>query len=525
MKNANQGEQCTFNNPIMPGFYPDPSVCRVGEDFYLVTSTFAYFPGVPIFQSRDLVNWKQIGNVLDRPSQLNLQGAGHSQGIFAPTLRYHEGTFYMITTNVSHGGNFVVTATDPAGPWSDPYFIEGAEGIDPTIFFDDGKAYYLGTRPCSEGVRYNGNWEVWLRELDLGSMKLVGDSYVLWRGAMVDVIWPEGPHLYKIDEYYYLLIAEGGTGPNHAVTIARSKSLTEGYVGNPNNPIITHRHLGKRYPVVNVGHADLVQATNGQWFMVMLASRPYGGSYSNLGRETFLASVVWEDGWPVVNEGRGILEEQGTLDLKPVPVEPQLRFDHFDSDRLGLQWMFLRNPQEDLYSLTERKGYLRLKLKPQTLKEKENSSFVCLRQRHMDYVAATAMEFVPGNANETAGLVVIQNDLYHIRIERALTENQQVLRVVTVIDGQDTHIAQIALDDEVSRVYIKMAATGQQLSFYYSTDGSQYHVVAEQVDTSSLSTEVAGGFVGCCIGMFSSSNGTSSDQVADFDWFEYGSYK
>ncbi|KAJ3197987.1 hypothetical protein HK101_010237 [Irineochytrium annulatum] len=198
-------------------------------------------------------------------------------------------------------------------------------------------------------------------------------------------------------------------------------------------------------------------AANGQWFMVMLASRPYGGSFSNLGRETFLASVIWEDGWPVVNEGRGILEEQGTLDLKPVPVEPQLRFDHFDSDRLGLQWMFLRNPQEDLYSLTERKGYLRLKLKPQTLKEKENSSFVCLRQRHMDYVAATAMEFVPGNANETAGVVVTQNDQYH-----------------------DTHIAQVALDDEVSRVYIKLAATGQQLNFYYSTDGSQYHLVAEQ---------------------------------------------
>lgn len=307
MKNSNQVEQCTFNNPIMPGFYPDPSVCRVGEDFYLVTSTFAYFPGVPIFQSRDLVNWKQIGNVLDRPSQLNLQGAGHSQGIFAPTLRYHEGTFYMITTNVSHGGNFVVTATDPAGPWSDPYFIEGAEGIDPTIFFDDGKAYYLGTRPCSEGVRYNGNWEVWLRELDLGSMKLVGDSYVLWRGAMVDVIWPEGPHLYKIDEYYYLLIAEGGTGPNHAVTIARSKSLTEGYVGNPNNPIITHRHLGKRYPVVNVGHADLVQArtVNGSWSCLLRvhmegAIATWGGRRSLLllfGRTDGLLSMRAAESW------------------------------------------------------------------------------------------------------------------------------------------------------------------------------------------------------------------------------------
>ncbi|SCY97571.1 alpha-N-arabinofuranosidase [Paenibacillus polysaccharolyticus] len=525
MNNVNQGEQCTFNNPIMPGFYPDPSVCRVGEDFYLVTSTFAYFPGVPIFHSRDLVHWKQIGNVLDRESQLNLEGAGHSQGIFAPTLRHHDGLFYMITTNVSHGGNFVVTATDPAGPWSDPYFIEGAEGIDPTIFFDeDGKAYYLGTRPCSEGVRYNGNWEVWLRELDLGSMKLVGDSYVLWRGAMVDVIWPEGPHLYKMGEYYYLMIAEGGTGLNHAVTIARSNSLTEGYVGNPNNPIITHRHMGKHYPVINVGHADLVQAPNGQWFMVMLASRPYGGAFSNLGRETFIASVEWEDGWPVVKQGLGKLEEQGVLNLPAVPVEPDLRCENFDNDELGLQWMFLRNPQENLYSLTERKGYLRLKLKPQTLKELENSSFVCVRQRHMDYVAATAMEFVPQHEYETAGLVVIQNDQYHVRIERACEGEQQVLRVMTWLGGEESQVGQVVLDGETPRVYIKMVALGQQLSFYYSTDGSKYHLVAGQVNTTSLSTEVAGGFVGCCIGMFSSSNGKSSDQVADFDWFEYGSY-
>lgn len=511
-----------YNNPIMPGFYPDPSVCRVGEDYYLVTSTFAYFPGVPIFHSRDLVNWKQIGNVLDRPSQLNLQGAGHSQGIFAPTIRYHEGTFYMITTNVTHGGNFVVTATDPAGPWSDPYFIQGAAGIDPTIFFDDdGKAYYLGTRPNSEGVRYDGNWEVWLQELNTETMELIGESYVLWRGAMVNVIWPEGPHLYKKDGYYYLLIAEGGTGPDHAVTIARSRKLTEGYVGNPKNPIITHRHLGKRYPIINVGHADLVQSADDQWFLVMLASRPYGGGYSNLGRETFLASVIWEDGWPVVNEGKGILAEQDVMQLTPAPAEPQLRCDHFDSDKLALKWMFLRNPQADLYSLTERKGYLRLKLKPQTMKDQDNPSFVCLRQQHFSYVAATALEFTPQSSDESAGLVVIQNDKYHIRFERAMRDDRQVLRVVTCINGQESNAAEAGVTGQ--RLYLKIAAMEQQLSFYYSTDGDHYHLVAEHVDASSLSTEVAGGFVGCCIGMYCTSNGTLSDNVADFDWFEYGS--
>jgi len=521
MTNLLNNNIVTYNNPIMPGFYPDPSVCRVGEDYYLVTSTFAYFPGVPIFHSRDLVNWKQIGNVLDRPSQLNLQGAGHSQGIFAPTLRYHEGIFYMITTNVTHGGNFVVTATDPSGPWSDPYFIQGAEGIDPTIFFDDdGKAYYLGTRPNSEGLRYDGNWEVWLKELNIETMELVGDSHVLWKGAMVDVIWPEGPHLYKKDDYYYLMIAEGGTGPNHAVTIARSKNLTGGYEGNQNNPIITHRHLGKHYPIVNVGHADLIQSVDGQWFMVLLASRPYGG-YSNLGRETFLASVIWENGWPVVNEGRGILAEQEVMRLTPVPVEPQLRCDHFDSDKLALKWMFLRNPQEDLYSLTERKGYLRLRLKSENFKAEGNPSFICLRQQHFSYVAATAMEFTPRSINESAGLVVIQNDMYHIRFEYAIVNERQVLRVVTCIDGEEANVAQV--DVEAERLYLKIAAMEQQLSFYYSTDADQYHLVTGNVNTSSLSTEVAGGFVGCCIGMYCTSNGTNSENVADFDWFEYGS--
>lgn len=282
--------------------------------------------------------------------------------------------------------------------------------------------------------------------------------------------------------------------------------------------------MGKHYPVINVGHADLVQAPNGQWFMVMLASRPYGGDFSNLGRETFIASVEWEDGWPVVNRGLGKLEEQGVLNLPAAPVVPDLRCEHFDHDRLGLQWMFLRNPQEDLYSLTERKGYLRLKLKPQTLKELENSSFVCLRQRHMNYIAATAMEFVPQHEYETAGLVVIQNDQYHVRIERAIEEGHQVLRVMTWLGGVESQAGRIVLDGETPRVYLKMAALGQQLSFYYSTDGREYHLVAGHVDTTSLSTEVAGGFVGCCIGMFSSSNGQSSSQAADFDWFEYGSY-
>ena len=214
----------TAKNPILNGFYPDPSICRVGDDFYLATSSFVYAPGVPIFHSRDLAHWEQIGNILDRETQLPVDGAEISDGIYAPTIRYHEGTYYMITTNVSYGGNFIVTAEKPEGPWSEPYYLgDDAPGIDPSLFFDDdGRCYYVGTRPNPEGVRYNGDWEIWVQELDLGQMKLVGESMAIWKGAVKDVIWPEGPHLYKKDGYYYLLHAEGGTGPEHSISVARS---------------------------------------------------------------------------------------------------------------------------------------------------------------------------------------------------------------------------------------------------------------------------------------------------------------
>ncbi|MCL2215900.1 MAG: glycoside hydrolase family 43 protein, partial [Defluviitaleaceae bacterium] len=209
----------TFKNPILPGFYPEPSVCRVKDDYYLVTATFGYFPGVPIFHSKDLVNWRQIGNVLDRPSQLPLDGAEISRGIFASTLRYYDGVFYLTSTNVSHGGNFLVTATDPAGPWSEPFYIHGAAGINPSLFFDtDGRCYYHGTCERQGGGKFFGDNEIYLQELDLGLMKLTGQRFVIWHGALKDSVWAESPHIYKKGEYYYLLISEGGSGHEHAVT-------------------------------------------------------------------------------------------------------------------------------------------------------------------------------------------------------------------------------------------------------------------------------------------------------------------
>lgn len=510
----------TFTNPIFPGFYPDPSVCRVGDDYYLVTSSFTYFPGVPIFHSKDLVNWRQIGHVLDRKSQLSLGAVGHSSGIFAPTIRYHEGLFYLVTTNVASGGNFIVTATDPAGDWSEPYWIADAPGIDPSLFFnDDGKVYFHGTRPSPTGEKYYGDWEIWLQEIDLGQMKLVGEKSVLWKGALIDSVWPESPHIYQKDGYYYLIIAEGGTGHHHSVTIARSKTITGNYQGNPGNPILTHRHLGRNYPIANVGHGDLVSTQNDEWWFVVLASRPYGGYYRNLGRETFLVPVVWEDGWPVMSDGTGKVEfSYPKPNLQEQVWLKASACDHFDQLTLDYQWNSLRGPLDQYCSLDARRGFLRLYLKQDKLTDLSTPSFIGRRQQHINCTATTVMEFAPKQESECAGLVVVQSNEYHYRLTRAIVNGSQRIILIKCSSGEE----EVVVDREcnLNKVYLKVVAKGQDYSFYFGESQSDLELVAT-CDGRILSTDVAGGFVGTYMGLYASSNGISSDNYAEFDWFEY----
>ena len=518
------------NNPIMPGFYPDPSVCRVGEDYYLVTSTFAYFPGVPIFHSKDLVNWKQIGNILDREEQIDLTGVSHSWGIFAPTIRYNDGTYYMITTNVGHGGNFIVTAKAPSGPWSNPYFIEGAEGIDPSIFFDDdGRCYYTGTRGRREGERYYGDNEIWVQELDVKSMKLIGESYAIWHGALRNVVWPEGPHIYKKDNRYYLVIAEAGTGHAHAVTVASGTSITEPFSGHINNPILTHRHLGLDYPIVNVGHGDLVETQNGEWYMVVLASRPYGGYYRNLGRETFLVPVEWEDGWPLINRGVGLLE--ATVRAPKLPTSqstPLPEKEDFDDNKLPLHFVYLRNPNPTNYSLEDRKGYLRMKLASEKLTELVSPSLVCIRQTGMSFTFEAKMEFNPIEDFEEAGIVILQSQAFHYRFVKMLKKKHNVLRLIRCKDGVEEVIEEVmeeAVDSEndsyKGQIQLCIRANLQELTFSYSYDNEEYYVLKTGVDARMLSTDVAGGFVGNTLGLYCSSNGKISTNYTDYDWVSY----
>lgn len=512
-------------NPVLPGFYPDPSICRVNDDYYLVTSTFAYYPGVPIFHSRDLVHWNQIGNILTRKEQLPLVEAETSEGIFAPTLRYHDGTFYLITTNVTPTNdlsNFIVTATDPAGPWSDPYPLDSA-GIDPSLFFDeDGKCYYCGTQNRREGSRYFGDNEIYIQELDLKTMKLVGESYPAWHGALRNVEWPEGPHIYKKDGWYYLLISEAGTAHHHAVSIARSKSLTEPFEGYKGNPILTHRHLGYNYPIVNVGHPDIVETQNGEWWMVCLASRTCGGYYRNLGRETYLVPFVWENGWPVVNPGKGVVEDHFVLpDLPAFSVDSLPDTVDFECENLPLNFLFLRNPKEENYSLTNRPGFLEMTLDADTLSSRGTPSYICQRQLAFHFMAETKMLFSPAAENEQAGMAIYQSQSFNYQFLVGKKGERTTLSLVKTCKDETETISETLLDDSYTEVYLRITEEGQDLTFTYSLDGKRYRTLADYVDARMLSTDVAGGFVGNTIGLYATSNGKPSTTVAAFDYFTY----
>lgn len=511
----------TAKNPVLCGFYPDPSICRVGEDYYLVNSSFAYFPGVPIFHSRDLAHWEQIGNILDREEQLPLAGSEISRGIFAPTIRYHDGLFYMITTNVSGGGNFIVTAEKPEGPWSNPYCLGWeAAGIDPSLFFDtDGKCYYVGTRPNPEGVRYNGDWEIWVQELDLKQMKLVGESMAIWKGAVKDVIWPEGPHLYKIDDYYYLLHAEGGTGPEHSISVARSKKLFQWFEGCPRNPIFTHRNLGADYPVIYAGHGDLVDDGKGNWYCIMLASRPCE-KHSSMGRESFLAKVVWENGWPVISAGIGHLEDELKLPFAPCRYTEEISHHdhlHFYGTRLDDRLLGIHTRNETQCSLTAREGFLRLFARKEQIQDTVNSSYLGIRQKDYCFVVSTGVEFEPRNA-ESAGLVYYQNHENHLRMEIKKGAGGRIFTVTAHIHGEDEVISETGIGAD-GLVEIVMRAENQKADIWIKC-GDQV-TMAASVSLLAYTTEEAGGFVGCTVGMYASSNGAEEGGCADFAWLTY----
>lgn len=283
-----------YANPVLPGFYPDPSITKKGDDYYLTTSSFSYTPGLPILRSKNLTDWELVGYALDREEQMEFSGARISRGIFAPTIRYHDGLFYIITTSVDNGGNFIITASDPAGPWSEPIWLPEVGGIDPDIFFDDDGRVYITHNEAPPGEPlYNGHRAIWMWEYDPAAQKVLPDSRKLLVNGGVDIsqepIWIEAPHIYKVNDWYYLSCAEGGTGPQHSQVVFRTRSLDEPFIPYENNPILTQRDLSwpRPNPVDTAGHADMIQTDAGEWWAVFLGTRPYENYLYNTGRDTF----------------------------------------------------------------------------------------------------------------------------------------------------------------------------------------------------------------------------------------------
>lgn len=503
--------QQTYRNPVLPGFHADPSVCRVGKDYYLATSSFEYFPGVPIFHSTDLVHWQQIGHALTRESQLPLAGQRASRGIFAPTLRCENGEFYMITTNIENGGNFYVHTKDPAGEWSEPVWIEEKQSwMDPSLLFDDDGTVYF--------TRHDGGEKggVAQARIDIKTGKLLEEPRRIWSGT--GGVWPEGPHLYKIDGMYYLMIAEGGTSYNHKITVARSKNAFGPFEAYAGNPILTH--LGKPdLPLQALGHGDLVQTDEGKWWMVLLGVRPHERQHElqhHIGRETMLAPVTWQNGWPVVNDGKPLALEMsaaGLPPLKPLPKAPVRTT--FDTPRLALDWTFLRGPATGLYALGERPGMLRLKGAAVTLDDIATPAFVARRQQHLNARIATRVEFAPTAAGQVAGLALRQNEANHYQIRIAGDARGRRVELATRVKGVSTVVASAALP--AGPIDLQIRAWPDRYEFAYAAGGKPMKTLGS-APTAPLSSEAAGGFTGVFAGLYAAG---AKAPPADFAWFDY----
>lgn len=499
---TDESAEITYKNPVIPGFYSDPSVCRVGEDYYLVTSTFEYFPGVPIFHSKDLIHWEQIGHVVHRKEQIP-----KDLNIFAPTLRYHNEMFYLITTNVASGGNFYMTAKNPTGPWSDPVWIN-VSGIDPDLFFDDDGRVYIT----------NSNFE--LVELDLKTGTIKGEKRKIWNST--GGRYPEAPHMYKKDGFYYLMAAEGGTEEAHSVTIARSHSIWGPYINNPSNPIVGHANVaGMGNPIQGVGHADMILAHDGSWWMAIHGYRSVTGypPHHTLGRETCMVPVDWpKGGWPIVN-GNGTVQTNmyhTTLPQHPFEARPtRISFE----EQLGLEWNYIQ-PYDDRYIKQHAKeGTMNLLGSSINIGEKGSPSFMGRRVTAKRFTSSTQLEFDPENDNEEAGLIVLNNSNHFDML--VASRNGVRYLVVKLQFGQTIYRSEeVALSQ--GPVDLKIESTGAEFIFSFAQNGEDFKVI-EKADARFLSTETVGGFTGLYIGLYATGNGATSKAGAIYHWFEYQS--
>jgi xylan 1,4-beta-xylosidase len=505
-----------YLNPIMAGFYPDPSICRKGDTYYLVNSSFSFFPGVPISTSKDLVNWKQMGFVLDRQSQLPLGRQKVSGGIFAPAITYNKKnkTFYMITTNVGMG-NFFVKTKDPAKGWSEPIILPHVVGIDPSFCFDDnGKAYIVNNDEPVGGHDWVGERSIVCHEFSVKGDSTVGPSREILRGGTHlenHPIWIEGPHMFKYNGFYYLMCAEGGTGSWHSEVILRSKNPFGPFESYSGNPILTQRQgLDPNRPdlVSSAGHADIVQTPNGQWWAVFLGCRPYEDDFYNTGRDTYLLPVTWKNGWPVILEsGKAIPTVNNKKGLQPTENYNTGNFsyeDNFGTDNLNIRWIFLRNPKNKFYSLGS--DGLTIDPQPVNISQSESPSAIFCRQQHTTFTAETELTYMPSSSKDLAGLALLQNEQYNFVFGKTKKGNDVM---ITLQRSEKTNVTvasvKLSAEDAQKPLKLKVSGNGRYYDFFYAVGNGPWQTLALGTDAINLSTGRSGGFIGACIGLYATS--------------------
>jgi alpha-N-arabinofuranosidase len=509
-------EEGEFYNPILQGCYPDPAITRKGDDYYLVCSSFAMFPGVPIFHSNDLVNWTQIGHVLDRTSQLDVHDTGISQGVYAPGITYNENndTFYMITTAVAGGlGNFVVKTKDPKKGWSEPYKLN-FQGIDPAIFFDDDGKAYVVHNDAPEKALYNGHRVIKVWEYDVEKDQIIQDTDKVIVNGGVDLsekpIWIEAPHLYKKDGLYYLMCAEGGTGGWHSEVVFVSENPTGPFEPAPSNPILTQRYFPKdRKNMVDwAGHADLVKGPNDRYYGVFLAVRPNEAGQVNTGRETFILPVDWSGKFPVFENGLVPMKPKFKM---PEGVEnktgeegyfPNGNFTYsedFKADTLDYRWIGLRGPREAFMEKT--KNGIQIEPFDADINELKPTSTLFYRQMHKDFTFTTTMEYKPKYSVDMAGITCYQNERFNYSFGITKKDKDYYLLLQRTEKGNSKIIASTKIDIE-QPIQLQVEADGDNYKFSYSINENDFENLGGTVSGDILSTNVAGGFTGAMIGLY-----------------------
>lgn len=530
----------TLQNPILPGFHPDPSICRVGDDYYIATSTFEWFPGVQIHHSRDLVNWRLLGCALNRVSQLAMRGCQNSGGVWAPCLTHADGAFWLVYTNVHHHAmgvvldtpNYLVTADRIEGPWSEPTYLNSS-GFDPSLFHSDNGRTFIVQMQTGEAFtpqRFDG---IVLQEFDATKKQLVGRPRKIWGGSGLGIT--EGPHLLKRGGWYYLITAEGGTAMRHAISVCRSKDLFGPYELHPENPLLTS--FQKDHLVLqSAGHGCLVELANGEWFTAHLCHRPLqrpgrlvldreANKSAPLGRETCLQKLSWSaDGWPRLADGGSSPRETVEVNLPPHPWPPENLRDDFDGPKLNHHLQTLREPGDESWcSLARRQGWLSLRGRD-SLASTFDQSLVARRLQHFRAGAETCLSFQPQSFKQAAGLIAYY-DRFHYHYFRVTSAGEGKIKL-GVISSEDTkasrhEVAELPLQNGC-RIFLRMEMDFAELRFAWSLDGEHWQSVERRFEATLLGDWVSphssftGTFWGvCCQDLFNRS------AWAEFDFFEY----